>query len=122
MTKGIYKRNHTWGLHYKSVSHNHHDGEHVRRLLKLGARKREKDRGIDTGRRDNERDRDTERGRKAETQREKETELVLNHYLKIIVTFKTSKLVSTDTIPPTKPHILILPKQFHLLGSKYQSI
>lgn len=43
MTKEIYNRNHNWGLHYKSVSHKHHDGEHVRKLLKL-KREREKKR------------------------------------------------------------------------------
>ena len=27
-----------------------------------------------------------------------------------------------DTLPPTKPHFLILPKQFHQLGSKHSNI
>ena len=32
---------------------------------------------------------------------------------------ETSKLTSSDTRPPTRPYLLILPKQFHQLGTKY---
>jgi hypothetical protein len=33
--------------------------------------------------------------------------------------FKTSKPTPSGTPPPTKPHLLILPKQFHQLQTEY---
>jgi hypothetical protein len=35
--------------------------------------------------------------------------------------FKTSKPTCRYTPPPTKPHLIILSKQFHLLGTKIQT-
>jgi hypothetical protein len=35
---------------------------------------------------------------------------------------ETSKPTLLGTSPPTRPHVLILPKQFHPLGTKYLSI
>jgi hypothetical protein len=36
--------------------------------------------------------------------------------------FETSKPVFSDTLPPARPHLLILPKQLHHLGSKYSNL
>ena len=34
---------------------------------------------------------------------------------------ETSKLAPNDTLVPTRPHLLILPKQFHQLGPSIQT-
>jgi hypothetical protein len=55
------------------------------------------------------------RGRERERRREGER-------LGLTQSFETSKPLPSDIPPPTKPHLLILPKQFHQLGTKYSNI
>ena len=36
--------------------------------------------------------------------------------------FETSKAVPSDILPPTRPHLLILPNEFHQLGAKSSNL
>jgi hypothetical protein len=39
----------------------------------------------------------------------------------LIHRYQNSKPTSSDTPPPARPHLLILPKQFHQLGTEYSN-
>ena len=51
-----------------------------------------------------------------------ETELISRHKERHTGPLETSKPTSSDTPPPTRPHLPILPKQFHQLGTKCSSM
>jgi hypothetical protein len=59
------------------------------------------------------RERERGGGREREGERER---------LDLVMAFETSKLTPNDTPPPTRTDLLILPQQFHQLGTKHSNI
>jgi hypothetical protein len=42
--------------------------------------------------------------------------------MRLALTFETSKSPSSDILPPTRPHLPIPPKQYHLIMTKNSKI
>jgi hypothetical protein len=76
-------------------------------IHKKKGRKRKRKRDRETERqRERQRDRERERQRETETETERQRER-----LSMVWVFETSKPTPSDTLPPTRPYFLILPKQ-----------